>query len=93
MKVKDFFSDIKTWILLIIFFVGIGTAGAAWIKLPKRMDAVEKKQEENKDQVQSVAQTLEKYIEVEKTKEEMKEKSTKEEKELMYKWIEQVSKK
>lgn len=93
MKVRDFFSDIKTWILLIIFFVGIGTAGAAWIKLPKRVDAVEKKQEETKDQVQSVAQTLEKYIEIEKVKDEEKEKSNTKKEELMYKWIEQVSKK
>jgi len=92
-KVRDFFSDIKTWILLIIFFVGIGTAGAAWIKLPKRVDAVEKKQEETKDQVQSVAQTLEKYIEIEKVKDEEKEKSNTKKEELMYKWIEQVSKK
>ena len=93
MRIKEFFSDIKTYILLIVFFIGIGSAGAAIWKLPKRVEVVEEKQEQTNDKVQSVANTLEQYIEVQKKVDEQKEKSSKEEKELMLRWIEQVSKK
>ena len=93
MKIREYLTDMKTWILLVVFFVGIGTAGAAWFKLPARVEKVEVKTKETDDKVQSVAQTLEKYIEVQAVKDEEEEKSEKSEKELMYKWIEQVSKK
>jgi len=62
MKIKDYLTDVKTYILLVVFFVGIGTAGAAWIKLPKRVDAVEKKQEKTEDKVQEVAGTVDKFV-------------------------------
>ena len=93
MKVRDFFSDIKTWILLVVFFIGIGVAFASVIKLPKKVEDIEKKTEATNDKVQSVAQTLEKYISVEMAKDIEKEKSESKKEELLFKWIEQVSKK
>jgi len=93
MKIKEFFSDIKTWMGLVVFFVMAGVAFAGIVNLPKRVDKVEEKAKATDDKVQSVASTLEKYIEVQAKVDIEKEKSEKNEKELMMKWIEQVSKK
>ena len=93
MKIKDYLTNAKIWMGLVVFFVMVGVAFAGWIKLPAKVEKVEKQVEETDDKVQSVATTLEKYIEVQAVKDEEEEKSEKSEKELMLRWIEQVSKK
>ena len=62
MRVKDFFTDIKTWILLVIFFIGIGTAFAGILNLPKRVEKVEEKVGVTTNSVQQLAGNLDKYI-------------------------------
>ena len=92
-KPIEYLTDIRTWIGLIVFFVMVGVAFAGFFKLPEKVKIVEKKQEETDDKVQSVAATLEKYISVEAVKDTEREKSEKSEKELMMKWISEVSRK
>lgn len=93
MKLKDILTDIKTYIVLALFIIGIGVAITGWAKLPEKVAKVEEKIDKTDDKVQSVATTLEKYIEVQAVKDIEEEKSEKAEKELMFKWIAEVSKK
>ena len=62
MKIKDFLSDIKTWVLLVVFFIGIGTAFSQVITLPKKVEEIDKKSRVTDNSVQQLASNLDKYI-------------------------------
>ncbi len=89
MKIKDFFSDIKVWSGLILFFIGIGIAFAGVAKIPEKVAKVEAKAEATENNVQTLAANLDKYIAIN----EEQRKADKESKELMLKLIEQGAKK
>ena len=64
-------NDTQRTIIAIIFFIGIGISLAGWIKLPKdlkrvekKVEAVDTKNDETEDKVQSLAHNLDKYIAV-----------------------------
>ena len=62
MRIKDALTDVKIWIGLVVFFVMVGVAGAAWFKLPARVSKVEEKTEITEDKVQEVASTVDKFV-------------------------------
>jgi hypothetical protein len=77
---------------LIFIFVTISavTAGVmGFAKLPERVDEIEERVEEEADKVQGLANTVDKYIAVQQTKEA----KDREHKELMMKLFEKLSEK
>lgn len=81
---KKFFSDIKVWLGLVMFFILIGFAFADVAKLPKKVESVEAKATATEDKVQKLSDNIDKYIAIN----EEQRKSDKETKELMLKLIE-----
>ena len=83
MNIKDFVSDIRIWIGLVVLFVAVGGAFASCFKLPTRVDKVEEINEVVEDNVQKLAADIGVYIAVN----EEQRKADKEQKELMLKLI------
>lgn len=86
MKLKGLVKDAKFYIG--VFPVACAIVGTAFgfFKLPGKVEAVEKKQEVTEDKVQSLANTVEQYIAVQKTKEDAEDKQD----ELLLKLIEKL---
>ncbi len=61
-KIRDFFSNTQTWILLIIFFVSMGITIASFAKLPEKVSKVEEKIDKTDDKVQELASNVDKYV-------------------------------
>lgn len=61
-KIREFFLNTQTWILLVIFFIGIGIAFAGVAKLPEKVSKVEEKIDKTDDKVQELASNVDKYV-------------------------------
>ena len=64
MTLKAVITDSKTNIAGIVIVITASSFAFGWIKLPERVDKVEEKVAVSEDNVQQMAQTIEKYIAV-----------------------------
>jgi len=99
MKIKDLVTDMRAWLFLIGFVAIASTTALGWWKLPGRVDEVESQADENKDHVQKVAESVDKYVEIQKVKDSEREKRYQEQmthqhkqNEMMWKVLERVTK-
>ena len=89
MNIIDKITNSKNWWILIVFFISIGVAFAGVIKLPAKVSKLTEDVAVSQDNVQKLANTVEKYISIQATKEIEADKRE----QLLLKLIEQTTKK
>lgn len=70
MRVKDIVTDVKIWIFIIGAIIIATSTALGWFKLPKRVEKVEAKAVETEDNLEQLAGTVDKYIEVQTVRDE-----------------------
>ena len=88
MSLKEFFDKFQVYIYLIGIGIAIVTGAVIWGNLPKRVEVVEFKMVEQRDEVQQLAANVDKFVAVQA--EQQKSQDTREK--YMLKLIEEVSK-
>ena len=80
-------TDFRTYIGLVIFLGIVLTVILGYVELPKKVTVLAQEIDDTEDQVQKVANTLDKYIAVQQTKEAMEENQ----KELLLRLLESMT--
>jgi len=80
-------KDFRTYIGLVIFLGIVLTVILGYVELPKKVTVLAQEIDDTEDQVQKVANTLDKYIAVQQTKEAMEENQ----KELLLRLLESMT--
>lgn len=86
-KLQKLATDIRTYLFLGGLIIAVTAGAMSWANLPGKVKEVEKKTEENQDNIQALAGTIQQYIAVQAAKEEETEKREK----LLLKLIEKMT--
>lgn len=87
MKIEKAAKDIKTYLFLAGLIITMTAGAVGFAKLPKKVEEVEKKAEENKDNIQKLSYDITSYIKVQAEREKAQERRE----ELMYKLLERLN--
>jgi len=89
MKVKDFLTDVRMWVIVALFFIGIGLGITGWTQIPGRVDKAEEKIKKNEDQVEKFASEVREFKATQQVRDESQEKIQ----QLLVDWIKESKEK